>query len=171
MRALIDRRLILVLLTLTWIELSLLPLLTVGGIKPNFFYVFLVFYAFRINWKRLVALSLMVGLIQDFMTNSFFGLETASVVGAAILLRFLAMRFDREKAWIQLASLFCFTWVALTFFSVLSLLVGERFLLDPKSLTQCALISVYTTGIGAVLFPWFEKWLKPALRQRQYELF
>ena len=171
MRFFPSKRLIFVLIGLIWFQLSFLPLFSVGQIKPDFFFMFIVYYAFRIDWKRVVSLAFLVGLLEDLMTNSFFGLETASYVGGAILLRFIAIRFERDKLWIQLASLFCFSWTALILFLVVSALIHGRFLLDEWGLVKTFLISAYTTAVGSLAFPLFEKWLRPALKQRQYELF
>ena len=171
MRLFSNRRLILVLLALIWSELSLLPFFSIGSIKPDFFLVFLAFYAFRINWKRIIALSFFVGLAQDLVTNSFFGLETASCVGGAILLRFLALEFDREKRSIQLVGLFVFSWLTLLLFMLLSFLVGEHYPFGEEAFVRALFIAVYTTAFGWLVFPVFEKWLKPALAVKQYELF
>lgn len=165
------KRLSLILLGLLWLEFSLLPILTVGQIKPDFFLIFLVFYAFRINWKRIVTLAFFVGLIQDLTTNSFFGLETASCVGASVLLRFVAIRLDRDKTWIQGLSLFCFSWLALTFFSLGASLTQGTLPADSSMVLKNFSVSVYTTAAGFLLFPLLERWLKPALYSKQYELF
>ncbi|MBI4358021.1 MAG: rod shape-determining protein MreD [Candidatus Omnitrophica bacterium] len=152
-------------------ELSLLPLFAVGRVQPDFFLIFLAFYAFRVSWKRIVTLSFFVGLLRDLVTNSFFGLETASCVGGAILLRFLALEFDREKRSVQLVSLFAFSWVTLLLFVLFSFLVGERYLFEEGIFVNMFLTVIYTSGFGWLLFPLLEKWLKPALQMRQYELF
>ena len=166
-----DRELILVLAVLVWIELSWPPLFSVGGVRPEPFFIFLAFYAFRIDWKRVVGLGLAVGLIQDFFTNSFFGLEAASYVAGTALLQFFAIRFDRDKRAVQLTSLFFFSWFTLILFSLMARLTGSALVLDPSNFLKALFISVYTTLAGSLLFPVLEKWLKPVFRQRQYELF
>ena len=171
MRLFSNKRLILVLLGLIWFELSFLPLFSIEQMKPDLFFIFLVFYAFQINWKRVVTLAFLIGFIQDLVTNWFFGLQTASYVAGAVLLQFFAIRFDRDKRWIQLTSLCAFSWVSLLLFSFLAFLIQPRYHLGEWVLVKTFLISIYTTVIGAILFPLFEKWLKPALRDKQYELF
>ena len=171
MRLFPDRRLILALLGLVWLELSVVPFFSVGGIKPDLFFVFLVFYAFRINWKRVIGLALILGLIKDFLTNSFFGLEAASQTAGAVLLQFLAMRFDRDKPWIQLAALFSFSWFALVLYSAAAWIAQAPYRLDGSMAVKSLLIAGYTTAAGFLLFPILEKWLKPTLREKQYELF
>ena len=171
MRFLTDHRLILVLLGLAWLELSILPFFSVGGIKPDFFFVFLAFYAFRINWKHVVKLALVLGLVRDSLTNTFFGLETASCVAGALLLQFLALRLDRDKPWIQMGSLFCFSWTSLLVFSILALFVQAPYGMSETTPLRIFFVSVYTTMTGILLFPVFERWLKPSLRAKQYELF
>ena len=171
MRFFPSRRLILILLLLAWVELSFLPACSIQGIKPDFFFSFLVFYAFRIHWKRVVALAFLIGLIQDLLSNSFFGLQTASYVGGATLLRFCAIRLDRNKLWIQLVSLFLFSWFTLNLYLGGSFLIQNYGVFDQWIFTKTFLIAVYTTAAGAFLFPLFEQWLKPVIREKQYELF
>ncbi|MBI1977591.1 MAG: rod shape-determining protein MreD [Candidatus Omnitrophica bacterium] len=160
-----------VLAILVWFELSLLPLFSILQIKPDLFLIFLTFYAFRIDWNQIIPLAFLLGIVQDLVTNSLFGLETASYVGGAMLLHFFAVRFDREKRWIQLASLFCVSWLILILFSVFSILMeGHRIPLE-WVFTKTFLIAIYTTALGAACFPVFEKWLIPFFGPRQYELF
>lgn len=96
MRFFSNKRLIFILVGLVWIQFSLLPLFSIGGIKPDFFFIFLAFYAFQIHWKPVVGLAFLIGLVRDLITNSFFGLETASIVGGGILLQFFAIRFHGQ---------------------------------------------------------------------------
>ena len=171
MRFFPNRRLILVLLGLVWLELSLLPFFSVWGVKPDLFFVFLVFYAFRINWKRVIGLALILGLAKDFLTHSFFGLEAASHTAGAVLLQFLAVRFDRDKRWVQLAGLFSFSWFTLMVYSVMAWIVQAPYQFGSDMAKKSFLIATYTTLAGLVLFDVLERWLKPTLRDKQYELF
>jgi len=171
MRFLASKRLILILLGLAWLKSFFLPLCSIGGIKPDFFLIFLAFFAFQVSWKGIVRLAFVVGLIQDLMTNSFFGLETASYVGGTILLRFLAIQLDRDKPWIQLASLFAFSWFTLLLFVLFSFLVGEHYPIGEWLGVKTFLIAAYTTAVGFLTLPLFAKWLRPALESKQYELF
>ncbi len=172
MRIVSDQRLVFVLLAIVWLELSLIPLFSIGQIKPDLFLIFIAFYAFRINWRRVVTLAFFVGLIQDLLTNSFFGLETVSFIGGALLLRFFALRFDRDKRWVQLASLFTFSWLSSLLFVALSLLMEDQsFHLSEWILEKTFLISVYTTVLGGFIFPLLERLPRPIFYQKQYELF
>lgn len=171
MRFLANKRLIFIVCALIWFEFSILPLFSLGGIKPDLFFIFLSFYAFRIRWKHTIQLAFALGLAKDLLTNSFFGLETASYTLAAILLQFLAIRFDREKPWIQMAGLFSFSWISLILFSLFALLIQTPYGFSEWVFLNTFLISLYTTALGALLFPAFEKWLKPPLKSKQYELF
>ena len=171
MFAFASKRLVAILFVLLWLELSLPPIFSAQPVKPNFFFIFLAFYAFRINWKNTVFLAFLIGLIQDLVTGAFFGLETASYVGGAVLLQFFSVRFDREKPWIQLVSLFFFSWFVLILFSLLSVLVQHAYRLNEWILMNAFFVSLYTIAVGFFVFPLLEKWLKPVLRERQYELF
>ena len=171
MRTVPAERLIPALLILVWLELTLLPFFFIWRVKPDLFFLFLAFYAFRINRREIVPLAFLLGFVKDLLTNSLFGLETASYVSGAALLQFLAVRFDREERWIQLAGLFTFSQSTLIFYSVLAWLGGAPYPLSEAVLVKSFWVSVYTTLIGFVLFPALEKWLKPRLHARQYELF
>lgn len=171
MRFFPDRRLIAILLGLVWLELSVLPFFSVWGVKPDFFFVFLVFYAFRINWKRVIGLAFMLGLAKDLLTHSFFGLEAASLTAGAVLLQFLAVRFDREKKWVWLAGLFSFSWFTLIAYSLAAWAAGAPYRWAGGTVHQSFWIAAYTTLAGLALFPVLEKWLKPTLHEKQYELF
>ncbi len=172
MRVVSDQRLVFLLLGIVWLELSLLPLISINQIKPDFFFIFIVFYAFRISWNRVITLAFFVGLVRDLLTNSFFGLETASCVGGAMLVRFFAIRFDRDKRWIQLASLFTFAWFSLVLFASMDFLVHEHHHpFNEWVLVRTFLISAYTTVVGTAFLPLLEKLPKSIFWEKQYELF
>ncbi len=165
-----NKRLILVLLLLFWIELSILPFCSIRNIKPDLIFIFIAFYAFQIDWKRLVPLAFVLGIIRDLLTNSFFGIETASLIGGALLLQFFADQFYREKRWVQILGLFSFSCFTLFLYSIFVFVTEGRYL-DERMLIKTFFISAYTTAAGAILFPLFEKWFKRALYVKQYELF
>lgn len=171
MRSIPAERLIPALLILAWLELTIFPFFFIWEIKPDFFFLFLAFYAFRINRREILPLAFLLGFIKDLMTNSFFGLETASYAVGAVLLQFLAVRFDRDERWIQLAGLFSFSWCTLIFYFLIAWLVGQPYPFNEAALVKSFFISGYTAVSGFVLFPVLEKWLKPTLHARQYELF
>ena len=171
MRFLPSKRLILICLGLIWLELSILPLLSIWQVKPDFFFIFLVFYAFRVDYRSLFPLAFVFGIAKDLLANSFFGLEVASYVSSSFLLQFLAVRFDREKRWIQLVSLFVFSFTSLILFSIFALLVQKQYGLNAQVMIKAFLISLYTTFFGFLLFPFLDRWLRATLRQKQYELF
>ena len=166
-----NKRLILVLAALFWTELSISPFLSIYQMKPDLPFVVLAFYAFRVNWKQVVTLAFLIGLIQDLLTNTFFGLHTASYVAGSLALQFFALRFDRDKLAIQMTSLFCFSFLSLLIFSVLSFIVQEPSWFDEWFLMKLFGISLYTMLIGTILFPLLDRGLKLVFPSRQYELF
>ncbi len=165
-----NKRLIFLLLVIIWVELSLLPLFSIHGVKPDLIMIFIAFYAFEIDWKQLIPLAFTIGIVRDLLTNSFFGLETASFVGGSLLLQFLAVRFDRDKRWIQMAGLFSFCWFTLILFLIFTFVTEGHYPADWMFI-KTFFVSLYTTIIGAILFSFFEKRLKQALHVKQYELF
>ena len=171
MRFFLSKRYLGVIAGFLWTELSLLPIVTIGSIRPDFFLVFLVFYAFRIDYRSVVELAFFLGLLRDLFTTTSFGLETASFVLGGVFLRSIAIQFDREKRWIQLASLFMCSWLTLVTFSVLALLIQSHYGLNSWGLANAFYTACYTTLAGALILPLFDKWFGLMLRQKQYELF
>lgn len=166
------QKLILVFAALVWLELTCLPYLAIRMIRPDFFLIFLVFYAFRISWKNVLGLAFFLGFMRDLLSNTFFGFETASYVIGSIGLRFLAIRLDREKRWIQLTSLFAFSCATLLVFSGFVVLLETRRVVNAWFFVKPFWISIYTTAIGFVFLPVLDRWLRPRLQiGRQYELF
>ena len=165
-----NKRLILVLLLLFWIEISILPFCSIRNIRPDLIFIFIAFYTFHVDWKRLIPLAFVLGIIRDLMTNSFFGLETASFIGGALLLQFFADQFYRDKRWIQAVGLFSFSWCTLLLYSIFMFVTEGRYP-DEQMMIKTFFISVYTTVLGIILFPFFGKWFKHTLHVKQYELF
>ena len=166
-----NKRLIFVLLALMWAQISLISLIAIKGIKPDLFYIFLSFYALKIDWKRIVPAAFFVGLLRDLISNSFFGIETTAFVASALILQFFVTQFDREKKWIQLTSLFTFSWVNLILFFALSFFTTGHYDFLNQLWIRTFFISTYTTVLGFILFPILEEWLKSILYEKQYELF
>ena len=171
MQQAVRRRIFIAILILIWFQFALLPYISIRNVKPDLFFIFLAFYAFQIDRKTLPMLGFILGLIRDLCSNTFFGLETASVLGGSVVLYFLAARFDREKFWIQIASLFTFSFLTLTLFAVLAMMIQPNYGLNEMVLSQILLITIYTSVFGVLLFPFLNKWLLRALSGKQYELF
>ncbi len=165
-----NKRLILILAFLFWLEISILPLFSIGRVKPDLIFVFLSFYAFQIDWKRLIPLAFVLGIVRDLLANSFFGLETASLIGGALFLQFFADQFYRDERWVQALGLFSFSWLTLILYAFFCFVTDGHPFNEPI-LMNTFFISLYTTGLGVLLFPLFTKWFKHALHVKQYELF
>ncbi len=161
---------ILYFLVLVWFQLSIRPVIAIRGIQPNFFFILLAFYGFKIDRKSMPFLALVFGLIEDLFANTFFGLHTSSYVAGAIVLQFLAVRFDRDKGWIQMLSLFTAVLFSSVFFLVLGLFFQPNLGMSQLLLVSAIMDSLYSMLLSWILFPLFEKWLKPLL-DKQYELF
>lgn len=164
-------RLFLVSLGIVWLELTLIPMFSYGAFRMDLFIIFIAFYAFRVGWKELIWVALICGFLKELVSNSFFGLQMASYAGGAFLLQFIASRFDRDDRWIQLAGLLSFAWLVLILYVTLGLLIGLFDSFNGSVGLESILIALYTTLVGFFIFPLLEKWLRPQLKVRQYELF
>jgi len=156
---------------LIWLELSFLPLISVEWLKPDLFAIFLTFYAFQIDRKHLLILALILGLAKDLLSNAFFGLETICYISGTVFLQIISDQFDRDKRWIQIVSVFLFTFFTLTMFSSLMLLVQPRYGITFSGFIKICFVAIYTMAVSFVGFPVLQKWVSPVFRQKQYELF
>jgi rod shape-determining protein MreD len=166
-----NRKLIFVFVGLLWAELFLCRIFLVRTIKPDLFFVFIAFYAFHVERKNVVTLAFVLGLAKDLCTNTFFGLEALSYSVAAVLFELVAVRFDRSKKIVQLVSIFLISQAALIFYAVFSLAIGISQGFAVTVPWKAFHISAYTALFGLILFPILERWVKPSLSAKQYELF
>ncbi|HNV85839.1 MAG TPA: rod shape-determining protein MreD [Candidatus Omnitrophota bacterium] len=77
-------------------SLYLFPSFAIGGIKPDFLLLFLIFYSFRISWKQAPLVAFLIGIIKDVFSVRVFGLETFSLVSSGFLARYLMGKIERE---------------------------------------------------------------------------
>ena len=171
MRLFPNKRVGFIFIILFWCEISISSWLKIQQSRPDFFLLFLVFYAFRIEWRNLIALGLLLGLTRDFFSNSYFGLETASFVASAVILQWVVPRLDREKNWVHWGTL-----LVVSFFNSVLYLAFLSFVDFPVRINggtwlQLLIIPVYTSVVGAVLFPLMDRCLVGKVATKQYELF
>ncbi len=171
MHFLSNRRLIFALFVLVWFECSVPSFFQFRTIKPDFFLIFIAFYAFKVERKNVVVIAFILGLIKDLFANSFFGLETISYSLGAMFVKFLSDRLDRDKYVVAVPSLFTFSLVSLACYAAFAFASGVGQVFDLGVLWRIFYVSLYTTVFGLAALPVLEKWVKPGLGSKQYELF
>ena len=85
------------------------PVLSIRGIQPDLWVLLLLFYAFRVNWKKMPFFAFFIGLLKDFLSTRFFGLETFSLGILAILLSYVMGKVEREDPVTFVVSAFLFS--------------------------------------------------------------
>ncbi len=167
----INSKVVFILLGLLWFQMAVIPLIQIGDIRPDFLFLFVVFFAFFLDHRRTILCAFLLGCFKDFLTNRFFGLEAASFVLGAAILNEIASRFDREDPWVQSWSTFLFSFSALMIFQFLSGVVEEHASLNLFSLLKSFWISVYTTTLTLPAFSMFRSIVRLRPSVKQYELF
>lgn len=162
-------RLIFVLFVFLFLTLAFVPFISIDGVGPDLFFIFLVFYAFHISWKTVPIPAFLIGLAKDILTNSYFGLETFSLVTASILLGLAASKIERDNAWLRYLVTFIFSVTAMSVFSVSFLILEGSPRLIAFSFARVFYVSVYTVFVSPLVFFFLDRLLK--VRSRQYELF
>lgn len=163
------RRTLLVSGFVIWLQMAFVPAISVKGAAPDLMLLLIAFYAFAIDYRDVVWVGFFLGLCRDFLSHSFFGLETASFVSSALLLQYAVMEFNRGDYFVTLLGVFLFLIVALSIPVLLMIAVrgtGQAAAVFPRVL----FISVYTTVAAVGVFPVFRR-LFGMGSEKQYELF
>lgn len=159
------------LLATVWFQMSFVPFLTFRDTAPDTTFLLLAFFSFFIDFHGVFIYAFLVGILRDLLSNSFFGLETTSLVIGSFVLSQIAMRFDRLNERVQWAGTFAFSFVTLLVSIVLFSVTSRERLFDGAMVFQSAFIALYTTFAGLILFPFFRFVFRLKPHTKQYDLF
>ena len=167
----IDWKVFWVILSCAILQMTIVPWVSVGGIAPNLCFLFVAFYAFQLNHHQIFLIAFATGLFRDFLTQSFFGIDTVSLVFGSLVLQQMASRLDRDNFWVQFWGVFLFSFVSLLINLILLSSIQQAWMLNGYQLAKAFLITVYTT-LGAFLaFPFLKRLFNVSALAKQYELF
>lgn len=132
------------------------PVVNVRGIGPDLWVLLLLFYAFRIDWKRSPLFAFSIGLLKDLLSAHFFGLETFALGASAILLSYVLGKVERDDPLIFTVSAFLFTlvyeWIVCAGFA----LTSDAVPLLPYFLARSFWSAVYTVAVFPFAFLVFQ---------------
>lgn len=125
-------------------------ILTIGGIKPDFLIVIIVYFSFRHSAAESGIIGFIAGILQDSLSECTLGVNafTKSIIG---LIASPIKKVYAENLIIIPLSIFVFTLIhSLLFFAVQSILVIT---IGIPTMNKILLLSLYNTVIGTLIFP------------------
>ncbi len=152
-----------------WLQMAFVPAISIEGVSPDLILLLIAFYAFAIDYREVVWMGFFLGLCRDFLSHSFFGLETVSLVCSSLLLQYAVMEFNRGDYFVTLLGVFLFSVTALAI-PVLLMMADSGASQAVSAFPKVLSISIYTAAIAVAIFPMLRRLfgLDPA---KQYELF
>ena len=154
-----------------WLQMAVAPAMAVRHMLPDFVYPLIVFCAFRLEGMNLILIAFCAGMAKDLLSSSAFGLETASLVGSSVLLRYLIGQIDRRDEMVQIAATFLYALISLLFYSFLISIANRSDLIVQPDLARISGIAFYTVLITPFLFPLWRVTFEGNAPSKQYELF
>jgi len=90
-------------------NLYMAPWIAIGNIKPDLVLLLMLFYFFRVNWKRAPLIAVFLGLFRDVFSTRLFGVETLALGLATWITSAFVGKFEREDPllMIPIAWIFC----------------------------------------------------------------
>ena len=147
------------------------PFLNLGGMAPDLWNLLILFYAFRVDWKKVSMLALAAGWMKDLISLRFFGIEIFSLGILSLLLNYAVSKLEREDPLIGILCVFLFClldeWLSVG--SVLFLKGQAAFCLP--LFTRGFWSAVYTLAVYPLVFMFFSYLGEPRRRNYQRELF
>ena len=97
---------VVVLFILIVVQMTIVPLISVDYIAPNFLVLFLLYYSFRLSKVKTVLLGFFVGLLYDLALGGVIGASAFSMTLTAYLITFFPSGyFDEERFAIRFLSI------------------------------------------------------------------
>ncbi|MBI4549466.1 MAG: rod shape-determining protein MreD [Candidatus Omnitrophica bacterium] len=141
---------ILLVLAVFLISLYALPFIEIRGIKPDFWVLIVLFYAFRADWRTVPFFAFLIGLIKDILSPRYFGVEIFTLGMAALILSYTLGKLERQDPWVVVLSATAFSLIYETGICLGYLFVNGAYELTGILLWRALMISVYTL----FCFPW-----------------
>lgn len=109
------------------LQVSLLPLLAFHGASADFLLLFAVSFGFTRGMRLGVLAGFLVGLMQDLLSGSFFGMNTLVKMIAGFIAGLLSDRVFKEQAFLPIVSSVVAAVANYFLLALLMALLGYRF--------------------------------------------
>lgn len=144
----------------------------IGGSRPIFLYMFILYSAFAWGGDQALFLALFVGILRDLSGSQTLGVETVSVVFWAIILDSILLKISRDSQGVKLILPFFYVFLTLLTNLGFSAFLSQK---DAVVVAEGIPSAFFTALYTAIVFPFmngfFNVWFQPKKRTRQYELF
>ncbi|ODS33951.1 MAG: cell shape determining protein MreD [Candidatus Scalindua rubra] len=145
-----------IILCISLIQTTLLHHISVLGIQPDLFIIFLVFYSLNSNLKRSFHVNWAIGLAKDFFTEGLFGLNPILFVIVGHLISIIKDKiFGRHLITQILVTLIISIIYNLLYFFILSVSLASVDLLP--TVWKCPIIAIYNSLIVSPVFWLFNR--------------
>ena len=164
-------RVILYLLFLLVLDITLVPLVRIGFVRPVLEYLIILYAAFQWGWQKTLPIAITVGILRDFVSSQSLGIETSSLIFASFVLDLLVQKMEREIWFLRLTAAFLFVFCASMSSLILSSFLGEGIHVSGASVTIALGTSFYTAILMPPFFYLTARWFHDRFAFKQYELF
>ena len=131
--------------------------LQVFSFRPDLFLILIIFWAFVINQRTVPQVSLVMGLVRDLLSSSFFGVETLTYFAVGCLVSLLSLKIDRQNLWIRGGVSFLFSFAHFFLLAVALSLTDLSRTIPLSFLGYAFFNSLYTALVALWLIPFLER--------------
>ena len=153
------------------LDLTFAPALPFSSARIVFLYVVVLYGAFAWEGSRAIPLAVIAGLLRDFTSVEYLGLETLSLVAGAILLDWAVHKVDRRSQLIRGLSAFLFFLGVQILQVCLVSLLSAHGRLNVSTMGMILKTSLWNALVTPVFFYLSAVWFRDKKPLRQYELF
>jgi len=153
------------------LDFCVTPVFKIGTAQPFLLYSMVPYVAFQWRRPNILGIALLVGLLRDAAGSRLFGVETASVVMAALLLELAVQKVDRESMISRCGLMFLFIVVQTGISLMLLAFLGFQIPWTWYTLGACAGSAFYTMAAVPFFFFLTARWFGDRVPFKQYELF
>ncbi len=151
-----SRKLIILVLVVFFLSLYAIPFFKIREIQPDLWILLVLFYAFRVDYKRAPLFSLGIGLLKDILSTRFFGLEIFSLGMVTILLSYVLGKIERDEPVNLIVSAVVYSLLYEMLACAGFVFLNGSYDLLPEFLARSCWRSFYTVVSFPLAFPFFE---------------
>lgn len=171
MHRFVSVRMTVYLLLLLVADLSVSDGVKIFDVRPVFLYLLVLYAAFEWGWQQTVPAAFAAGLLRDLAGLHYFGLESLSLVLAAIVLGIAVQKVERDSLVMRLAVGWVFVFSVHVLFVIFAAPFTNILGMTWHNLLVAGATAGYTVAWLPVFFFATSRWFQDRLFLKQYELF
>lgn len=127
------------------------------SVRPDFFLILIVFWAFVIDRRISPQIGLVLGLIRDIFSAGYFGIETLSYFFVGCLISLLSLKVEKQSFWMRGATIFVFSLIHCVVYAFVDQFVVRETALPGSFWLASIAGSLYTALLGCWLIGFLER--------------